>query len=81
MTRIQIMPKQTHVIPTDNGWASKDTGNEKVSRVFSTKQEAIDWARNHSKIEGNELFIHNKDGKIANRDSHGNDPCPPRDKK
>ena len=44
-------------------------------------QEAIDWARNHSKIEGNELFIHNKDGKIANRDSHGNDPCPPRDKK
>ena len=75
------MPKQTHVIPTDNGWASKDTGNEKVSRVFSTKQEAIDWARNHSKIEGNELFIHNKDGKIANRVSHGNDPCPPRDKK
>lgn len=75
------MPKQTHVVPTDDGWASKDTGNEKASRIFSTKQDAVDWARNHSRREGNELFIHNKDGKISNRDSHGNDPCPPRDKK
>ncbi|MFQ8738171.1 MAG: DUF2188 domain-containing protein [Bilophila wadsworthia] len=44
---------------------------KRYQEFFSTKQEAIDWARNHSKIEGNELFIHNKDGKIANRDSHG----------
>lgn len=75
------MLKQTHVIPTDNGWASKDTGNEKASRVFPTKQEAVKWARNHSRREHNELFIHNKDGKISNRNSHGNDPYPPRDTK
>jgi hypothetical protein len=28
-----------------------------------------------------ELVIHNRDGKISQCDSHGNDPCPPRDKK
>lgn len=75
------MLKQTHVVPTEDGWASKDTGNARASKIFQTKKAAIDWARNHSRREGNELFIHNKDGIISNRDSHGNDPCPPKDKR
>ena len=74
------MLKQTHVVYRGQGWASEDSDNERASRIFPTKEEAIDWARNHSRQEGSELFIHNMDGKIANRDSHGNDPCPPRDK-
>jgi len=28
-----------------------------------------------------ELVIHNKGGKISEKDSYGNDPCPPKDKK
>lgn len=75
-------PKQTHVVPNPNGgWDSKDTGNSRVSRHFDTKRETTDWARDHSRRDGNELVIHNQDGKIRQKDSHGNDPCPPRDKR
>ena len=51
--RVEKMLKQTHVIPTEDGWASKDTGNARASKIFQTKKEAIDWARNHSRREGN----------------------------
>lgn len=73
------MAKQTHVVPNPNGgWDSKDAGNQKASKHFDTKQEAVDWAREHSRNRGSELVIHNKDGKIGQKDSHGNDPYPPK---
>ncbi len=72
--------KQTHVThDKDKGdWGSKDTGNQKASKRFPTKKEAVDWARDHSRKEGNELVIHKKDGTIGEKDSHGNDPYPPK---
>jgi hypothetical protein len=73
--------KQTHVVPNPNGgWDSKDTGNSRASKHFDTKKDAIDWGRSHSRGKGNEFVIHNTDGKISQKDSHGNDNCPPRDK-
>lgn len=72
------MTKQTHVNPHHKGWESKDTGNDKASRVFDTKREAVDWARQHSRRERSELVIHNQNGRIGSKDSHGNDPCPPK---
>lgn len=47
----------------------------------TTQQEAIDYARDLSKKYCAELIIHKKNGQIQNSDSHGHDPCPPRDKK
>ena len=38
------------------------------------KKEAEAAAREQSKREGTELFIHGKDGQIQRKDSHGNDP-------
>lgn len=38
-------------------------------------------SRQKSKQESSELVIHRKDGTIERKDSHGNDPCPPKDKK
>lgn len=77
------MPQnQTHVVPNPNGgWDSKDTGNSRPSKHFERKGDAVDWAREHSRELGSELVIHNLDGTISQKDSHGNDPCPPRDKK
>jgi len=73
------MAKQTHVVPNPNGgWDSKDAGNQKASKHFETKKEAVDWARGHSKDIGSELFIHNMDGTISQKDSHGPDKCPPK---
>jgi len=74
--------KERHIVPNPNGgWDSKRENAERASKHFDIKQDAIDWSRQKSKTEGSELIPHRKDGVIKNPDSHGNDPCPPKDKK
>lgn len=73
--------KTHHVVPNPKGgWDVKKGGAERASGHFKTKQEAIERAREISRNQGTELVIHNRDGRISSCDSHGNDPCPPRDK-
>lgn len=71
------MPNQ-HVVPRETKWAVKGEGNSRATILTNTKQEAIDKAREISKNQGTELVIHNRDGKISQKDSHGNDTCPPK---
>ncbi|MGY8624334.1 DUF2188 domain-containing protein [Chromobacterium violaceum] len=69
------MSKTHHVVPNpEGGWDVKKGGGEKSIKHTDTKQEAIDKAREISKNQQSELVIHNKDGKIGSKDSHGNDP-------
>ena len=42
------------------------------------KKPAIDYGRQASLNQKSELVIHNKDGRIAQKDSHGHDPHPPK---
>ena len=49
--------------------------------ITSTKKEADKVGRDIARNQRSELFIHGRDGKIQDRDSFGNDPCPPEDKK
>lgn len=71
--------KSHHVVPnSDGGWDVKKSGSERASKHYDTKQEAVDGAREISQNQGTELYIHGKDGKIQQKDSHGNDPCPPK---
>ncbi len=75
-------PPQHHVQPNGNGdWEIKRTGSERATRVVETKKEAETIAREISKRQNTELVIHRKDGTIERKDSHGNDPNPPKDKK
>ena len=76
------MTRQTHhVVPNrDGGWDEKRGGSERASRHFDNKRDAIDQGRDISRNQGTEFVIHNRDGKISQSDSHGNDPCPPKDK-
>lgn len=75
-------PDSHHVVPNSNGgWNVKRGGAERSSGHFDRKSDAIDSGREISRNQGTELRIHNRDGKIARSDSHGNDPCPPKDKK
>lgn len=71
------MPNQ-HVVPRGTKWAVKGEGNSRATILTNAKQEAIDKAREISKNQGTELVIHNRDGKISQKDSHGNDTCPPK---
>lgn len=72
------MGKNQHVIPTDSGWAVEGEGNSKVTKNFDTKKPAIDYARTIAQNQNSELIIHNRDGKIGQKDSHGHDPYPPK---
>lgn len=73
------MSKNTHVVPNPNGgWDVKQDNAQRASAHFDNKRDAINRARNISKNQGTELVIHNKDGEISRKDSHGNDPFPPR---
>lgn len=45
------------------------------------RKKAIEKARQIAKHQKSELVIHNKDGKISDKDSYGNDPHPPKDKR
>lgn len=76
------MPRKTHhVVPNPKGgWDVKRGGAERSSGHFETKKEAVERAREISRNQRTELVVHNRDGKIAYCDSHGNDPYPPRDK-
>jgi len=60
------------------GWDVKRDGNQKASNHFDTKKEAEKVGRVISQNQKTELVIHGKDGKIQRKDSHGNDPFPPR---
>jgi hypothetical protein len=77
------MPRRTHhVVPdSDGGWYVKKGGGEKAIKHFEKKEEAVDYARDISINQKSELVIHKKIGTIHRSDSHGGDPCPPKDKR
>ena len=77
------MKRQSHHIVHDpnGGWDVKRSGSQRISGHYGTKTEAINAGRIISRNQGTELVIHGLDGRIQSSDSHGNDPCPPRDKK
>lgn len=72
------MGKNQHVVPAGNKWGVKGEGNTKFTSVFDNQSDAIDAARQISRNQKSELFIHGRDGRIRERDSHGNDPFPPK---
>lgn len=63
-----------HITPHPDGWAVQRSGSERPSHVFDTQQQAIDRGREISRNQGTELVIHGRDGRIREKDSHGNDP-------
>lgn len=73
--------KDIHVVPHDDGWATKKEGATRAGRVTDTQQEAIEKAREQAKRENVEVVIHRRDGSIRDSDSYGNDPNPPKDKR
>ncbi len=72
---------QKHVVPSiSGGWAVRNSGSIRASRLFDTQTEAVEFGRKAAKKEATELFIHRRDGTVQSRSSYGNDPFPPRDK-
>ena len=66
--------KSTHVVHNKKGgWDIKKSGVKTPVAHCKTKVAAVDKARKISRKAKTELVIHNMDGKIAKKDSHGRD--------
>ncbi|HAJ78215.1 MAG TPA: hypothetical protein DCO75_00460 [Fibrobacteres bacterium] len=71
-----------HVVPSGEGrWTVRSAGANRATKAFSTQVCAVNFARKIAKRNDSELFIHGRDGTIRDRESYGNDPCPPKDRK
>ncbi len=74
--------KNQHVVPTADGqWGVRGEGNSRLTKITSTQSDAINVATEIAKKQKAEVVIHRRDGTIRDRDSYGNDPCPPEDRK
>lgn len=71
--------KPIHTVPSANGWANKQGGKE-ISH-HHTKANAEVEGRRQAKRDETEHVIHNSNGRIGEKNSYGNDPCPPKDKR
>lgn len=79
MEEVMNMQHQHHVVPSPaGGWDVKASNDNNALRHFSTKEDAVDYARGVSRDNRTELVIHNEEGRIIQSDSHGNDPYPPK---
>ena len=70
--------KNQHVVPHNGGWAVRGAGNVRITRQFDTQRQAYDYGRQTALNQQSELFVHNRLGRIRQRNSYGNDPHPPK---
>jgi hypothetical protein len=77
----KLARKDQHVIPTPGGWAVRSTGSERASRVFATREDAVEHATQLAKKDKAELYVHKTDGTIQSRAIYSNDFLRPNNKK
>lgn len=75
------MDKNIHIVPKGERWAVKEVGKEGPISTHRTQELARQAGIPVAKQNRSELVIHNKGGKFRDKDSYGNDPNPPKDKK
>lgn len=72
------MCKNQHVVPNGGRWSVRGAGNTRVTQTFDTQREARTRAREIAINQHSEMFVHNRQGQIRERNSYGNDPYPPK---
>jgi Uncharacterized protein conserved in bacteria (DUF2188) len=64
---------QVTVEPRPKGWAVQTDGTKRADSLHATQQAAVARGRELAANKGTELVIKGKSGKIAGKDSRGND--------
>lgn len=74
--------RNVHTVYNSNRkmWETKIEKQSTPTRSAHTKAQAMKNSIREAKLREVEHVIHNKDGKISDKDSYGNDPFPPKDK-
>lgn len=70
--------KNQHVVPHKDGWAVRGAGNSKATSTHATQERAIEAAKAIAKNQSSEMLIHNRQGRIRERNTYGKDPHPPK---
>jgi len=80
-TTMNKLVNSLQVFPTmGGGWSVGKWGAIRALKRFPTKEAAESWARARSIKERADLFIHRRDGTVAEKRSYGNGH-PPRARK
>ncbi len=72
--------KNQHVVRREDGWAVRGERNSRDTSRHGTQADAIYAARDIARNQRSEVVIHDRQGRIRDRDSYGNDPNPPIDR-
>ena len=70
--------KNIHVVRDGDQWKVKQENAQRSSGNFNTQKEAIERAREIAINSGQEVIIHGLNGRIREKNSYGNDSCPPK---
>lgn len=73
--------KNFHSVPWHGEWAVKREGKKNPLSVHEKQAAAAKKTKTLSQKSQGEAVYHDKHGVIRDKDSYGNDPCPPKDKK
>ena len=72
------MSKRIHVVPHNQGWATRRECATRVGSIHPTQTAATQQARTTAIRERGEVIIHRPNGQIRDANSYGNDPHPPK---
>ena len=61
-----VKQKNEHVVPRKSGWAVRREGSDKVSKLFITQSEAMDYAGNIAKRDDVSMVVHKHNGEFKN---------------
>ena len=71
-----------HVVPSSmGGWRVFRSGAGRATRVFDSQKDAVDFAKAQARKAQADVYVHRRDGTIQERDSYGQEPLPPRDRR
>lgn len=70
--------KGQHVVPNGDKWSVRRAGSLRASGTYQTQREAVDKARDLARNQQTELYVHDRDGRIRERSSYGQDSFPPK---
>lgn len=68
-----------HVVPKNGKWQVKRENSARATKNFATQNDARLYARSIAEHQHSEVVIHDRKGRIRNKNSYGNDPWPPKD--
>lgn len=69
------MKNDQHVVPNPKGgWSVVRSGATRATRVFTSQQDALSFAKSLAEKERAELYIHRRDGTIQEKGSYRQGP-------